>query len=387
METVIFRTGEGVGVKIVKMALGVDLLLFLVLIGPLQGQVDPALTIYDMQGMPFTAQDNSTVFIASPGAYFQMEITGAVMAPFGLFMSLFTTPFPTNIVPPPLFIMPPIFPIIAGPGKVLDPSGSFSFTGIVPPDFLSLGYDVDLYFQGFVQDPVNGLQLTNGIRMVIISPLYKADLAVAYGSNLKAIEEFGRILDADAGDNKSPQGGGPGLENGEPVVPDPEIKKSIYAFTDDVPPPPGSPVPSTSIFLNGRFPLVPGDAGIDQRFLTYPKVGSHLHILTRDRICRDNENQNLQHIIVPVFESGGKKTHDLNVYQFRDVDTGEYGFMVLDVLNNDFYELTGTRLISNNSQTSESPWGAHVAVSPDGKFMAAVNKDRTGDYVGVVESL
>ena len=81
-----------------------------VLPGELPAQVTPALTLYDNQGTPYWNPDNSTLFSASPGVVFRMELTGAPSAPFGLFMSLKSTPFPKNIVPPPLFIMWPIWP-------------------------------------------------------------------------------------------------------------------------------------------------------------------------------------------------------------------------------------------------------------------------------------
>ncbi len=353
------------------------LVFFFAFSGLLKGQSPgPSLIIDDLQGNPpYTSGDNSTVFEIQAGAMFGMEVTGTPESPFGVYLSWYTTPFPTNITPPPLFIFPPFIPIVAGPNVMLDLSGSYSFYLLVPSEFSVLGYDIELFFQGFVQDPVNGFELTNGIKVVIVSSKYTADLALAKGNSLSDIETIGRLQDAYAGDNMVPEGGGPGLLNGESIVDDTDV--AHYSFVGDSVPDPGDPDPCTSIYLNGILPLVPGDAGYDSRVLTYAKTGSSMDINMRNRICRNAENKNLQHIIVPVFDEQGVKEKDLNIYHFKDGD--EFGFFVLDVLNNDFYELSGTRMTSDNPLKGTSPWDSFVAISPDGMLMAAVVKHRSGD--------
>ncbi|MFH1998820.1 MAG: hypothetical protein ABIK28_04020, partial [Planctomycetota bacterium] len=124
-----------------------------------------------------------------------------------------------------------------------------------------------------------------------------------------------------------------------------------------------------ALFLNGIFYIVPGDSGAETH--QGLDAGSSLYIYTRDRVCRNNENPLLQHIVVPVRDRQGEKIRDLNLYHFYDHSTGESGFMALDIDKNDFYELLGTR---SKGVAHGSAWDPNVAVSPDGKFMAAVRK-------------
>ena len=59
-----------------KSASFVVLLAILLLSHPALGQVTPSLTVYDAQGVPYTAVANSTVFPTIPGAYFFIELPG-----------------------------------------------------------------------------------------------------------------------------------------------------------------------------------------------------------------------------------------------------------------------------------------------------------------------
>jgi len=306
-----------------------------------------------------------------------MEVAGTPFSPYGLYMSLYTTPFGLTTVPPPLFIMPPIIPVLAGPAMILNSAGTASFYALVPPEFSTLGSDLNIYFQGFVQDPVNGIELTNGVRLEIVKSVYKVDVATAYGESLDKITVFGKIQDDNAEDNKV---SGVDLLNGAPLTHTSTLPSGHdYNFDTMMP---GPATPATSIYLNGMFHLVPGDAGIEDRFNLYPRMGSHPNILTRDMICRNNQNKNSQHIIVPIYDVGGKKTNDLNVYHFRDDTKDEFGFFSVDVLNNSIYELSGTRNINNGIGAVDSAWDPHVAISPDGKYMAAVlRKDRAAGHV------
>ena len=344
------------------------------------GQVNAALNVYDAQGVLYTAPDNSTVFPAAPGAYFVMEITGAPFAPFSLFMALKGTPYPTSLTPPPLFLMPPILPVLAGGDFILDVSGRAQFTGTVPPELGHMAGGLDIYFQGFVQDPVNGFELTNGILMSVIPSVYRASVAVAQGTSLQNLTRVGLIHDGDAGDNQALAGGG--LGQGEPLVTVPDFVGKVLSLKDDITPTDLNPNPSTSIYLNGQFPLVPGDTGLADmneftQFPQYPEMGSSPYILTRDRICRNNENRFQQHIIVPRFDGDGQKIADLSIHPFQDPTTGEFGFLVADAMNGDLYELKGTRM--TNAYGDHSPWDPYVTISPDGLFMAAVLKNRSGD--------
>lgn len=71
-----------------KLALPIILLVVFTFSNPALGQLTPSLIAYDSQGTAYTAPDNSTVFFITAGNDFSMEIKGAPLAPYGLFVSL-----------------------------------------------------------------------------------------------------------------------------------------------------------------------------------------------------------------------------------------------------------------------------------------------------------
>lgn len=350
----------------------------------------PTLTLFDSGGTPHTSPDNSTEFAALPGEYFGLQLEDKKDDIFGLYLSLYKTPYPLNEVPPPLLLMPPLF-VLEQPGQQLDENGIFNSMYYLPPDLGTLGYDLNIYLQGYTWNQEDSFELSNGITMIVAAAKYRAIINYAWGPDLDIIPEFGTRLDEDATDNQIPASGGGGLENGGKFFPAQLLDGGgVFVLKDQVSPPATKPNPTTSLYLNTTEGLIPGDAGVgkDSRFAYYPPEGSSPHIYSRDRVCRNNENRYLQHIIVPVFDENGEKTQDLNIYHYKyktlvyDADQGawvpqyEYGFIALNVLTNEFYELTGTRFLGTQE---ESAWDPYVAVSPDGKFMSAVLKGTRGD--------
>jgi hypothetical protein len=349
---------------------------------PVFGQ-EPSLILHDSEGNSYTSDDNSTYYSALPGEMFSLEITGPDYAEFGLYLSLYKTPYPQTMQPPPLFLMPPYILMDAGNLSTTGYQGLF----VIPTSVASIGYDIDFYMQAFTYEAVHGHQLTNGITLGIPATRYKARVAYTWGTHLTKMFEVGERVDLNAGDNELGQGAG--LKHGGEFIPDTDMGgDGFFEFSDvNAPSADEFPKPSTSLYLNGIFPLVPGDSGFSTQFNYYPQVGSSPYIYARDRICRNAENLNLQHIIIPVFDDQGEKIHDMNLYQFKfrkKNDTYEYGFMVLDVLTNDFYELKGTRkdaqiVMEDEEERITSPWEPYVAISPDGRYMAAVFKKDHSD--------
>lgn len=354
--------------------------------------VDPTLTIFDKHGNPYWNPDNSTLFLALPGDTFGLELIHAKEEAFGIFMSLYKTPYPLDLVPPPLLLMPPLFPLEVG--GVLDVNGVFNSMYMLPASMASLGYDLDIYLQAYVKDDNDNFYLSNGITMRVESTKFRARLRYSWGPAIDLHTEIGNRDDTDVTDNHIPANG-PGLQNGGKFFPTHLLDGSgVFVFKDKVEPEGGLPVPTTSIFLNDRDALIPGDSGFDSRFSFYPPLGSSPYIYARDRICRNNENQFNQHIIVPIFDENQEKTHDLNIYHYKYKtleyvkvqedpvvwewqDRFDYGFIALDVLTGEFYELTGTHF---KGWADKSAWKPYVTISPDGKFMAAVRHETPEDF-------
>ncbi|MFH1998751.1 MAG: hypothetical protein ABIK28_03675, partial [Planctomycetota bacterium] len=371
--------------------------LFFVLIPDMALGDDPSLTLFDAGGTPYYSPDNSTLFSALPGEYFGLELKDKPFDDFGLYMSLYKTPYPLNLVPPPLLLMPPLFPL-ENPGQQLDAFGKFNSMYYLPVELGTLGYDLDIFVQGFTWNVNDSFELTNGITMCVTAPRYRAKVCYGWGTALNTMLELGERLDDDVTDNTIPTFGG-GLYNGGKFYPSHLLGGGgTFVLKDEVAPAAGLPNPSTSIFLNGAQDLIPGDARFDADFLFYPQEGSSPYIYARDRICRNNENKFLQHIIIPIYDVNHEKTHDLNLYHYKYktlvfesgqwVERYEYGFVVLDVLTNEFYELTGSRMPGT---ATESAWKPYVAISPDGHFMSAVLKGQgtpaTGDPTKIPDKL
>ncbi|MHC4944317.1 MAG: hypothetical protein ACYTG7_14980 [Planctomycetota bacterium] len=341
----------------------------------------PSLILYDAAWQPHTSPDNSLVYEAEPGEKFFLQVSGPDPGMFALYMSLYKTPYPQSMIPPPLLLLPPW--LVVEPLGPLGPGGTFTGWYALPEAISALGYDLDIYVQGFTYDSMEGFRFTNGMTLRVVAAKLKARVAYAWGSDLSQMFQLGERIELHAGDNEAESNGG--LKHGGAFIPDKDLGgDGVFQFNDSGPAPEGYPEPSFSIYLNGIFPLIPGDAGFEESFAFYPQVGSSPHIYSRDRICRNNENRNLQHLVIPVHDGQGQKTHDLNLYHFKfktKNDTYEYGFMVLDVMNNDFYELSGTRkegmmIVEDDEEFLVSPWEPYVAVSPDGRYMAAVLKTK-----------
>lgn len=333
-------------------------------------QDTPSITLYDDENQAVTSSDNTAVFSTLPGRSFRFEIDGAPGSPFSVYLSASRSPFPFDESPPALLVSPPLFPLLVDPELILDDLGGYSTTMTIPHEFSMLDDDLDMYLQGFVQDRNLGLQLTNGITLRLGYARYKARVAMAHVDQQGAMEHMGEIWEGNAKDNLISGSDPKGLSNGSPLEEDKSLQEGMKMLSIDHEMVGRS---ATSLFLNGIFPLVSGDAGASVDSMT--GAGSSLHIHVRDRVCRNGENPYLQHIIIPVKENGQKR-NDLNLYHFFDAATGEGGFMVLDVSRNRFYELSGSRHEGRGSRFKSkgqrSPWDPHVAISPDGKLMAAV---------------
>jgi len=121
-------------------------------------------------GGPF---NNSWAFHAYSGLTFEARLTYASPGQpnsnvlWGVFISTAKTPFPTNIIPPPLFTMPP-FIFIDGVPPTLDGSGFGKLKMFVPAGV----YAVQSYVQGLVYDSTSGpkLQLSNGLTLDVQVP-------------------------------------------------------------------------------------------------------------------------------------------------------------------------------------------------------------------------
>lgn len=327
------------------------------------------MTFYDEQGTPYTAPDNSTHMQVIPGARITIKVEGMANDAYEVYFSQNTTGNMTG-----QFLLPPAIRLQSGPQHYLDSQGLAVINVRVPLNFVSLGYDLILYFQADVTDPTNGQEYSNGIQFDILSPSVNADLAVHHGTSMGMINELGRLDDDQAEDN---QVSGSGLLNGESIQPSPDFNGDIVSYSDA-----GSPLgyrlptPSNSIFLNGFSHFVPGDAGLHVDF-EYPQVGSQMQIHRKDAICRNFENPDIQHIVIPQEKDGGghKILHLYHVQTGDNPPDPTYGFMILDTETNVFRRILGS-FKQQDDLDNASPWDCNVAISPDGKLMAAVLKNR-----------
>jgi len=117
--------------------------------------------------------DSSGVFSGSSGLFFSADL--AYLAenqnnfdvPWGLLVSSAQTPFPTNLLPPPLFVQPPFVFVVPTPA-MLDGSGF----GTQPMSIPNGLYSGDFYVQAIVQDVSSfpALKLSNGVRVNVTPP-------------------------------------------------------------------------------------------------------------------------------------------------------------------------------------------------------------------------
>lgn len=121
--------------------------------------------------------DSSGVFSGSSGLFFSADI--AYLAenqnnfdvPWGLLVSTAQTPFPTNLVPPPLFVQPPFVFVVPTPA-MLDGGGLGSQPMSIPNGL----YSGNFYLQAIVQDVSSfpALKLSNGVRVDVTPPQFNA---------------------------------------------------------------------------------------------------------------------------------------------------------------------------------------------------------------------
>jgi len=336
------------------------------------------MTFYDEQGTPYTAPDNSTVMQVIPGARITIEVEGMANDLCEVYLSQLSNGAMTGG-----FLLPPVTRLLSGPPHYLDSQGFASVNVRVPLNFVALGYDLTLYFQADVTDPTNGQAYSNGIRFDILSPNVNADLAVHRGTSLGMISEIGRLDDDNAEDNEV---SGSGLLNGESIQVSPDFSGTLLSYSDSgTPAGYRFPTPSNSLFLNGFSYLVPGDAGIHPDFIydssdttsNYPEVGSQMQIHRKDVICRNFENPSIHHIVIPQ-DKGNGETKILHLYHIMTGDNPPdptYGFMILDTETNEFRRIDGS-FMQQTALDNVSPWDGNVAISPDGKLLAAILKNR-----------
>jgi hypothetical protein len=361
-------------VRVIPAFLSIMLVTFLFAAGDCSAAAwPPTLTIIDEGGTPHTGSDNMTIVTTSPGGRFTVEVEGKIDHRFAVAFSLTSTGATTG-----LFLVPPFVYLLPGSANYLDSNGMASFPVTVPRGFVTS--DLDLYIQAAVFETTS-YTLTNAITLEILVPSVNADLAVHFGPHpgagqgLNAITEIGRLDDDMAEDNVV---NGSGVTNGEAITQAPDFAGEVLAYMDQGTPVDRYPIPSNSIFLNGRSYLVPGDTGLHPDF-DYPRRGSQMGIYSRNAVCRNMENPAVQHIVIPPIAGG--LSEDLNLYHVKlntTPSSPSWGFATLNVETNEYTVLSGTVTEFNPLVDVDdvSPWDANVAISPDRKIMAAIRKIR-----------
>ncbi|MFT7462515.1 MAG: hypothetical protein ACI9EF_000855 [Pseudohongiellaceae bacterium] len=179
----------------------------------------PQLTLVDGLGNqapglsgPF---DSSGVLNGTSGMFFSADLAYLAEAqnnsdvPWGLLVSTAQTPFPTNILPPPLFVQPPFVFVVPTPA-MLDNSGAGSIAMSVPSGL----YNGTFFIQGIVQDTSSfpALKLSNGVRVDVSPPEFNARLSFARSTpalGVQNLEGVGHVdIDGNTLNQFPPFGGG-----------------------------------------------------------------------------------------------------------------------------------------------------------------------------------
>jgi len=163
-----------------------------------QGPGDtPQLTLTDGLGNqvppPGGPFDSSGVFTGSSGLFFNSELDYLAEAqnnfdvPWGLLVSLQQTSFPTNLLPPPLFVQPPFVFLLPNPA-MLDAAGEGAIPMVIPVGL----YDGTLFFQAIIQDVSSfpALKLSNGVRVEIEPPEFNARVSFVRSTPALGVQDL-----------------------------------------------------------------------------------------------------------------------------------------------------------------------------------------------------